>query len=427
MTQTLILILILILINGVFAAMEMAFVTSRRHRLKLRAEQGDKRALAVLQAKERPGHYFATTQVGITLVASLASAIGGAAIEPAVADWLKTVPILAPYANQLGLLLLVLVISYLTLVLGELVPKQLALRNPERLAAALFKPVQLLSQIASVPIKFLSLSSDLILRVIAPGGSGNPSTSSEEIELLVQQGTAEGIFQISEGAFVSGVFEYGDRKAQDVMKARPEIVALDATLSPPEALNAAAKSGLSRFPIYENDLDNIIGYVHIKDLIWAEPSTTLNDIARQILFIPETANLPDIYKRLTQQRTHLAIVLDEHGGTAGLLTLEDVLEVIVGEIDDEYHLSKGDVHQLGEQAWLVAGNTPVSELGNLIGVDLEPTEAYNTTAGLVMAELGHIPQVGEALNHDGLTFTVRQMDKLRIDRVLVQKKEKNPN
>ncbi len=417
-----VLIVALILVNGVFAAMEMAFVTSRRHRLKLRVEQGDKRAQEVLLAKEKPGHYFATTQVGITLVTSLASVLGGAAIEPAIVTWLKQFPLVAPYAEQLALFLLVVSISYLTLVLGELVPKQLALRNPERLASALIKPVKLLSQIAAWPIKFLSFSSDLILGIFAPGATRAPSTSSEEIELLVEQGTAEGIFQISEGAFVSGVFEYGDRKAVDVMKARTEIVALEADLLPAKGLDLAARSGFSRFPVYDDDLDNIVGYIHIKDLIWAEQSTPLRDIARQILFIPETAKLPDIYKRLTQQRTHIAIVLDEHGGTAGLLTLEDMLEVIVGEINDEYHLSISAVHKLGEQAWLVSGNTPVSELSDLVGVALEANQAYNTTAGLVMAELGHIPKVGEALNRDGLTFTVRQMDKLRIERVLVQKK-----
>lgn len=422
MSTTIALIIALILVNGVFAAMEMAFVTSRRHRLKLRIEQGDKRAQEVLQAKEKPGHYFATTQVGITLVTSLASVLGGVVIEPAVVVWFKQFPLVASYAEQVALFILVVSISYLTLVLGELVPKQLALRNPERLASALFKPVKLLSQIAAWPIKFLSFSSDLILRIFAPGATRAPSTSSEEIELLVQQGTAEGIFQISEGAFVSGVFEYGDRKAVDVMKARTEIVALEADLLPAKGLDLAAKSGFSRFPVYDEDLDNIVGYIHIKDLIWAEQSTTLRDIARQILFIPETAKLPDIYKRLTQQRTHIAIVLDEHGGTAGLLTLEDMLEVIVGEIDDEYHLSTGDVHKLGEQAWLVSGNTPVSALSDLVGVALEAHQTYNTTAGLVMAELGHIPKVGEALNRDGLTFTVRQMDKLRIERVLVQKK-----
>lgn len=376
----------------------------------------------MLKAKEKPGHILATTQVGISLVASLASALGGAAIAPALTAWLSRIPLLAPYSEQLGLLIFVIAITYLTLVLGELVPKQLALRNPENTAARLFRPVDWLGRIAALPIRLLSFSSDAILRLLAPGGPKPPSTSAEEIELLVQQGTAEGVFQISEGAFVSGVFDYGDRTAQDVMTARPEIAALAVTLSPQDALNAAAKSGFSRFPVYEDDLDNVIGYVHIKDLIWIDKTMTLKDIARQIVLIPETANLPSVYKRLTKDRTHMAIVLDEHGGTAGLLTLEDVLEVIVGEIDDEYHLSKGDVNVLGEGTWLVAGTTPVDELGEILGVELEATEAYNTVAGLVMADLGHIPHVGETLQHKGLVFTVRQMDKLRIDRLLVQKR-----
>jgi CBS domain containing-hemolysin-like protein len=239
----------------------------------------------------------------------------------------------------------------------------------------------------------------------------------------MEQGTAEGSFQISEGAFVSGVFEYGDRRAHEVMTARTDITALDASLLPAEALNQAAKSGLSRFPIFEETLDNIIGYVHIKDLIWADEAAKLKDIARQILFIPEVTNLPDIYKRLTQERVHMAIVLDEHGGTAGLLTLEDVLEVIVGEIDDEYHLTKGDIRQLGEYTWLVAGSTPVEDVAEAIGSRLRESDDYSTLAGMLLERFGHIPQVGESTNYNGVTFTVRGMDKLRIDHVLVQKKK----
>lgn len=422
MPQEIFLIAFLILINGFFAAVEMALVTSRRHRLRTLLNQGKRAAQDVLQVKEKPGHYLATVQVGITLVGSLASAIGGLSAAPAIANWLATFPFLAPYADQLALLLIVLLITYLSLVFGELVPKQLALRNPEGLSVALVRPVRMLARFAALPIRFLSFSADVIMGLLGPGASRGPSTSSEEIELLIQQGTAEGIFQISEGAFVSGVFEYGDRKAFDVMTARTEIVALDADLTPREALSTAAKSNLSRFPIYENNLDNVIGYVHLKDLIWADETATLKDIARQILFIPETAALPDIYKLLTKERVHQAIVLDEHGGTAGLLTLEDVLEVIVGEIDDEYHFSKVDIRQLGEGTWLVAGSIPLPELSEAIGASLRPTDAYTTCAGLILAELGHIPKVGETLQYKGLNFTVRTMDKLRIDRVLVQKK-----
>src|SRR3972149_6360294 len=219
--EELILILVLVLLNGYFAAMEMALVTSRRHRLKTLANLGKRGAKEVLHIKERPGHFLATVQVGIPLLASFASAFGGAEPAPHIAQGLRSVPWLAPYADQIALVLIVLAITYLSLVLGELVPKQLALRNPEGISTALFRPVQLLGKIASLPIRLLSFSADLVAGLIGPGRARRPSTSSEEIELLIEQGTAEGIFQISEGAFVSGVFEYADRQAQGGMTPRP--------------------------------------------------------------------------------------------------------------------------------------------------------------------------------------------------------------
>lgn len=419
MPQEFLLIIILILINGFFSATEMALVTSRRHRLRSLLKSGTRAAQDVLQVKEKPGHYLATVQVGITLVGSLASAVGGLSAAPVIAQWMATVPYLAPYASQVALILVVLAITYLSLVFGELVPKQLALRNPERLSLVLVRPVRLLARLAALPIRFLSFSTDLVMGLLGPGAERGPSTSAEEIDLLMQQGTAEGIFQISEGAFVRGVLEYGDRKAHEVMTPRPEMVAFDAALSPREALDQAAKSGLSRFPVYEQSLDHVTGYVHLKDLIWAEESASLKEITRQTVLIPETSSLPDIYALLTKQRVHMAIVLDEHGGTAGLLTLEDVLEVIVGEIDDEYHFTNINIRKLGDQAWLVEGNTLLTDLNEQLGVDLRPNEAYTTIAGLVLAKLGHIPKVGESLVAKNLTFTVRSMDRLRIDRVLV--------
>ncbi|MDA1330749.1 MAG: hemolysin family protein [Chloroflexi bacterium] len=415
------LIAVLILVNGFFAAMEMAMVTSRRARLKTLKASGHPRAQDVLTVKERPGTYLATVQVGISLVGTLASAVGGAAAVPVIAEAISAVPALGPYSEQLALVFVVLLITYASLVFGELVPKQLALRSPETLAIALITPIRWLSKVAAIPIKILSLSTDLVLRLIAPTRAKSPSTSSEEIESLLEQGTAEGIFQLSEQAFVSGVFDYGDRKAQDVMTARREMVALDASLSPREALDAGAKSNFSRFPIYEEDIDHIVGYVHIKDLIWAEESAILKDIARQIIFVPAKATLPAIYKRLTQERTHQAIVVDEHGGTGGMLTLEDVLEVIVGEIDDEYHLTESDIKQLGPNSWLVDGSIGMDELSQALGLPFEATGVYSTCAGLILAELGHIPSVGEKIHLDGYTFTVRKMDQLRVESVLIQR------
>ncbi|MCW5877995.1 MAG: HlyC/CorC family transporter [Anaerolineales bacterium] len=414
------LIIVLVLINGFFAALELALVTSRKHRLRSMADEGKSAATDVLQIKEKPGHYLATVQVGITLVGHLAAAFGGQSAAPDIAEAFGQVPLLAPYANQLALLTIVLAITYLSLVFGELVPKQLALRNPEALSVALARPVKWLSRIAALPIRFLSFSADLILGLLGPQAEGGPSTSAEEIELLVQQGTAEGIFQISEGAFVRGVFDYADRKAHEVMTARPEISALEASLSPREALEQAAKSGHSRFPVYEESLDSVVGYVHLKDLIWAQDDTPLRDIARQLAYIPESLHLPQIYSLLTKQRTHMAIVLDEYGGTAGLLTLEDVLEVIVGEIDDEYQPANLEIRKLGDKAWLVAGNIQLDDLSAKLNVELPSTDAYTTCAGLIMSELGHLPKVGEQIVYQGLTFTVRSMDKLRISSILVQ-------
>lgn len=421
MAEEFLLIVVLILVNGFFAAVEMALVTSRPHRLRSLLDEGKKSAQDVLQVKEKPGPYLATVQVGITLVGSLASAFGGLAAAPTVAKWLGGIPYIGAFADELALLLIVLTITYLSLVFGELVPKQLALRNPEGLSIALVRPVKLLGQFAALPIRFLSFSTDLVLGLIGRPSDGGPSTSAEEIELLVKQGTTEGIFQISEGAFVRGVFDYGDRKAYEVMTPRPEIVAFDSTMDPRVALNQAAKSGFSRFPVYEETLDNALGYVHLKDLVWANKDTTLKTIVRQLVFIPESTALPVIYNTLTKQRVHMAIVLDEHGGTAGLLTLEDVLEVIVGEIDDEYHLTHLNVHKLGERSWLVSGDLLVTELNEAVGSNIKPSEVYSTTAGLVLAELGHIPKVGESLQLNGYKFVVRAMDNLRIDRILVQR------
>ncbi|MCL4257478.1 MAG: hemolysin family protein [Anaerolineales bacterium] len=414
----------MIIVNGYFAAAELALVTSRKHRLKIISDQGDKAAADVIKVKEKPGHILATVQIGISLVGSLTSAYGGASIAPVLAQWLAKIPMLQPYAQQIALLTLVLAITYVTLIIGELVPKQLALRNPERMATLLYKPLRWLEKLASPLVKLLSVSTDAMLRLL-PRAAHSPSTSSEEIEQLLQQGRSEGIFQLSEEAFVSGVFEYGDRQAHDVMTSRTEVAALDASLSPKEALNQAAQWGFSRFPIYDTNLDNVIGYAHIKDLIWGDETITIRDLARQVILVPESATLPDVYKRLTTERSHMAIVLDEHGGTAGLLTLEDVLEVIVGEINDEYHISRGDISPLRKGAWLVAGTTSVDELSDVVGVEIEEDEAYNTAAGLVMSQLGRIPNVGEVVHYKTLSFTVRQMNKMRIEQLLVQRGQAN--
>lgn len=420
--STALIIFALILLNGYFAALEMALVTAKRSRLRALLKDGQEDAKLILNVKEQLGDYLATVQVGISLIASLASAFGGASSVPVISRALQSIPALATYADQIALAIVVIAITFFSLVFGELVPKQLAIQNPERLAMRLIRPVIWLSRIARLPIRVLSISSDLVLRLVSPGGSQVTSTSSEEIESLLAIGTLEGVFNRSESDFVRGVFDYGDRRAKDVMTARRDLAALSAETSLKEALSIAAQSGFSRFPIYEDDLDNILGYVHLKDLIWAEKSAALKDLARTILFIPSTASLPDIYYQLTQGRTHQAIVLDEHGGTAGMLTLEDVLEVIVGEIDDEYttQVTGLEIRELGPKSWLAHGSVLVEDLNEYLGVDFPISGVYSTAAGLILAELGHMPKAGDAITLQGYTFTVRQMDNLRIENILIQ-------
>ena len=394
--------------------------TARESRLAALQDEGHHGAEKVIRVKEDLGDYLATVQVGISLVASLASAFGGAASVPIISAWLQGFSPLAPYSEQIALLLVVLFITFFSLVFGELVPKQLALNNPESTAIRLLNPVLWLARIAGLPIRILSWSSEFVLGFFSAASSEEPSTSSEEIEALLAIGSLEGVFNRSESDFVRGVFDYGDRKAKDVMTARRDLVAIDAESSLKDALEEAAESSFSRFPIYEGDLDTILGYVHLKDLIWAEKSAILKDLARTILFIPSSASLPDIYYQLTQSRTHQAIVLDEHGGTAGMLTLEDVLEVIVGEIDDEYTLRELEIRELGPKSWLVQGNVLLEDLNEFLSSDFPISGVYSTAAGLILAELGRIPSVGDAIIHQGYSFTVRQMDKLRVENILIQ-------
>jgi putative hemolysin len=422
LVQAALVIFALILLNSYFAALEMALVTSKKSRLRALEKDGQQDAKLILLVKESLGDYLATVQVGISLVASLASAFGGASSVPIISAAIKGIPGLEQYSDQIALLLVVLFITYFSLVIGELVPKQLALQNPERLSMRLIKPVLWLSTIAKLPIRILSISSDFVLRFVSPGSGSAPSTSSEEVEALLAIGSLEGVFNRSESDFVRGVFDYGDRRAKDVMTSRRDLDALDVNTGLKDALSIAAQSGFSRFPIYEDSLDNILGYVHLKDLIWAEKSAALRDLARTILFIPAMASLPDIYFQLTQSRSHQAIVLDEHGGTAGMLTLEDVLEVIVGEIDDEYTgtITPIEIRQLGPQSWLARGSVLIEDLNEYLETDIPATGVYSTAAGLVLAELGRIPIVGDSINHRGFSFTIRQMDKLRIENILIR-------
>ena len=415
------LIFVLILANGFFAAAEIAVVSARETRLQTQAEAGNSRAQRALKIQRKPGEFLATVQVGITLVGTLASAVGGVEAARGLGPQIAKIPMLAPYADQIALAIVVIMISYASLLLGELVPKRLAIRNPERFAMSVAGIFEFLSRIAAWPVRFLLFSADVVLRLFGNSIPDDDHTSPEEVEVLVRRGTAQGIFLPIQQRMITRVFDYADRATRDVMTPRTELVALEATTPVKSALKTARDSGFSRFPVYLQNLDQILGYVHIKDLIWAAPEALLDKLVRQVVFIPEGGSLPQAFTTLTRAGRHMGIVLDEYGGTDGIITLEDLLEVIVGEIEDE-HSPVAEIPIQGKQGeWCISGGTAIVEVGDLLKINFEPAGVYNTLAGFIMSKLGKIPQVGNTVKHAGFSFEVVEMDRFRIQMVRIQK------
>ncbi len=414
------LVFVLILANGFFAAAEIAVVSSREPRLQTQADGGNKRAARALNLLHKPGEFLATVQVGITLVATMASAVGGVNAAAWLTPQLAQISWLAPYAEPISLAIVVLIISYASLLLGELVPKRLAIRNPERWAMSVAGIFEFLSRIAAWPVRFLLASADIVMRLWGDPAPEEDSTSPEEVEFMVRRGTAQGIFLPVQERMIGGIFDYADLMTRNVMTPRTEIIALEGETPIKTALQVAKESGFSRFPVYLGNIDHILGYVHIKDLIWAALDSRLEDITRQMVFVPEGTSLPRAFQMLTQAGRHMGIVLDEFSGTDGIITLENLLEVIVGEIEDE-HSPVAEVPKRGKQGeWRVTGGTSIAEVGELLGINFKPGGVYTTLAGFLMSELGKIPEEGESVVYEDYYFVVETMDRFRIQTVRVQ-------
>jgi len=435
MLSDIVLICVLILANGFFAAAEMALLTVRKTRLKTLAENGDRRASSVLHIQNNPGDFLSTVQIGITLVGTAASAIGGVGIvrvgtaasaiggvgivrllTPLIARF----SVLAPYAEGIALTGVIMLIAYFTLVIGELVPKRLAIQNAETLSLSLSGPIGILSRLTYLPMKILSFSTETVIKLIGGGQPDQSSTSPEEIELIAKQGVAEGVIQSVEEQLISGVFDYTKRRLHDVMTPRTAIAALEMKMSASEALEIAKSVGYSRFPVYRESIDHVMGYVHVKDLIWASENTNLNHHCRQIHFIPGNNSLPEAFDVLAKAGSHMAIVIDEFGGTAGLLTLEDLLEEIVGEIEDEHSPVSQSFKQQSEGEWIVPGQTSIFEVGEFLKVKFHPEGKYKTIAGFMMTELGYLPVEGDQLKRFGYSFIILKRENLRIVEVSVK-------
>ena len=415
------LILVLILLNGFFAAAEIAVVSARKSRLQALAAAGHPGAQRALALRQDPGRFLSTVQIGITLVGTLAAAIGGASAVRFLVPWLAGLPWLKAYAEVVALLLVVSAITYLALVLGELVPKELALRQAVPLAMALSGPLDRLSRLTHPLVWILTQSSGLVLRLFPTREDAGAGVTDEEILAMLREGVAAGAFHPSEQTLVQGIFRFADRQVQDIMTPRTDITAVSADSSLAQVLDLARQQGYTRYPVYEGDLDHITGVIHIKELLLygGDLQRPVGEVAREPLLVPKSLRLIELLHRFQQASAHLAIVLDEYGGTAGLVTLEDLLEEIVGRIEDEYPHPEPEIERRPDGTLIVPGTLSIDELAELLGVTLPERAPYETVAGFILHSLGHIPQPGEEVVYQGYRLVVQEMEARRIRQVLI--------
>jgi putative hemolysin len=427
MLLELLIVLALILANGFFSGAEMAIVASRRGRLRQLAESGDQAAKTALELASSPDQFLPTVQVGITLVGTLAAAYGGDRLVSHLAEWIQThgpVP-LRGIARPVALTVFVMLLSFVTLLLGELVPKRLALRRAEAFARMAAPAMKLFARIARPLVWGMSVSTSAVLALLGANRQDGPTVSVDDIEHLLEAGRAEGVLEPVEQAVAIEALRLGERTVRDIMRPRIDLDALDIETPPEEVLGAIAMAGYSRLPVYETSLDHILGYVSLKDVLrhnWMGWPIELRKIMHRALFVPETMPLDRLLELFQKERNQLAIVLDEYGGTEGLVTLEDVLEELVGEIHDEHRREAADFVQREDGSWLVDGGAGVEDLAERFGIKLDALPRdYSTVSGLVLAELERIPTTGDTLRWRDLIVEVVDMDGRRIDKLLVRR------
>lgn len=422
-------IFVLILANAFFAASEIAIVSARRSRLQQEADAGKKSAKQALDLAEDPERFLATVQIGITLISTLSAAYGGASISAILSTWLKTFPYIGPYADTVSLVIVVLLITYFSLLIGELVPKRIALQSAERIANVAAPFMTKLAAFARPVVGFLTFSANLVLRLIGQHKARKQEVTEEDIVYLAREGAVSGTVESGEEEFISRIFRFSDRAVNTIMMPRTEIVAIEVGTPLEQVIETFLSSGYTRLPLYEDSLDNIVGVLYAKDLLRKraeEEQVDLVKLARPPFFIFEYQYVDDLLTIFRRKGVHLAIVIDEYSQVTGLVTLEDVLEELVGEIHDEYDQPEEvDFTQREDGSWLINGMADQQRVREKLGMPAVPEEThlnYKTLAGMILTHIGRIPTVGDRVEIDGYIFEIVDMDSRRIDKVLAKAK-----
>ena len=425
---SILLLVVLIFLNGFFAASEIAVITLNDNKIRKMAEDGDKRAKKVVKLTENSSRFLSTIQIGVTLSGFLSSASASQIFAEMLADQLSFLPF--SHATTVGVasVIITIILSYFSLVLGELVPKKIAIQHAEALS---FRFAGVLLGIATVlrpVISLLSLSTNAVLKLLGQDPNSSEETvTEEEILMMVDAGEEKGLIGGGAKDMIENIFDFTDTTVGEIMTHRTEVSAVEDTDTIGDVVKLSIEKGYSRIPVYHEDIDTILGVIFVKDLLKYvgkefSSEVKLTDLLRPAYFVPESKLCSQLFQEMTSQHFQFAVIVDEYGGTEGIVTLEDILESIVGNIQDEYDNEEEEIYKVSDNAYTVDGSTNIDEVSDLVGVDL-PEGDYDTIAGLVVEHLGRIPKEGEhpAVTIENLTLTVEKVEDRRIAKILIVK------
>lgn len=421
---------LLIVLNAFFAASEIALISLNDNKVKAMAEEGHKKAKLLQNLLSEPSRFLATIQIGITLAGFLASAFAADSFAGSLANVLFTagVPVPREILETISVIFITLLLSYFTLVLGELVPKRIAMQKSEAISMFAATPLTILSKVSAPFVKFLTYSTNLLVRMVGVDPNADKEqVTEEEIRMMVDVGQENGTIQETEKMMINNIFEFDNKSVSDIMTHRRNIIGLPITISLQDAAKRINEERYTRFPVYEESIDNILGILHVKDLLpfienEQHSSFQLRDIIRKPYFIPESKKTDELFRELQLNKVHMAVAIDEYGGTAGLVTIEDLLEEIVGNIYDEYDEEEREYEKIGEAAYLANGSTSLRSIGALLDIEF-PDGEYDTLGGFIIGSLGRIPEEHEQpiVDYNGFEFKVSEVDDMRISKIMIHK------
>lgn len=419
-------IFLLILGNGFFAGSELAIISARKSRIAQLVAEGNPKALIVERLQDDPHRFLATVQVGVTMVGSLASAVGGATavryLKPVLEG--SSITFLHNAAEPLSIGIVVVLISYLSLIFGELVPKTVGLQYADRMALQVAKPIHFIARAAGVVVSFLTLSNRAVLAMMGIKAEGNQAfVTREEVQHIVAEGHEAGVFSSTEQEYIRNIFDFTHTCVREVMVPRTRVVALDLDLPLEELVHVVLDNKYSRYPVYRGSIENVAGFVHGKDLlggIVTDPAFAIESIIRPPFYVPEGKRVNELLKEMQRMRIHMALVVDEYGGISGLATTEDLLEELVGEIEDEHDIGEpGSIQRLPDGSLLVDALVSICDLAEHLDVKLGEDIPYDTLAGLILDRLGRFPEKGERVEWDRFTLVCEEVKKTAVVKVRI--------